>query len=71
MTSSRDKMLDLNQQTLNQNNKIKDITRTANNTLEVQHNTLRALDDQGQKIQNNIDMVREIANSERHYSRWS
>jgi hypothetical protein len=33
MTSSRDKMLDLNQQALDQNNRLKDISRTANNTL--------------------------------------
>lgn len=55
--SGRDKMLNLNQQGLDQNNKIKDITRTANAALDVQYNTLRALDDQGQKIQQNIDMV--------------
>ena len=55
--ANRDKMLYLNQQGLDQNNKIKDITRTANATLDVQYNTLRALDDQGQKIQHNIDLV--------------
>ena len=56
--ASRDKMLYLNQQGLDQNNKIKDITRTANTTLDIQYNTLRALDDQGQKIQHNIDLVK-------------
>ena len=45
--ANREKMVDLNQQVLNQNNQLKGIMNTAQRTLEIQANTNRALDEQG------------------------
>ena len=64
--ANREKMVDLNQQVLNQNNQLKGIMNTAQRTLEIQENTNRALEGQGERIQTAIDMVGDSPNLERH-----
>jgi hypothetical protein len=50
-------MLDLNQQTLDQNNQIRGINRVAYEAIDTSNNILRELDDQKNKIHRQIGMV--------------
>ena len=54
---NREKMMDLNQKNLDQNNQLKGIHRLVEEANDTQNNILRNLDDQRGKIDRNIQMV--------------